>query len=208
MRTFFPSIVDHARARSRHHVLRDVRRLTTVSAALLAMVLSGACNSDAPTGAQQSRIPDPGLLDSISPFAGNDAGVRASAAAWDAAWNSGDAVALAALFVDDAEFINGRGQLALGAEAIGAQHAALLAGPFQGSRTQGVVRQITFLSGTTAVMDVDNQLTGFRSLPPGTVPTEPGIQRGRHKRVVMKRGGEWRIVLMQITTVVPGPAGM
>jgi hypothetical protein len=52
---------------------------------------------------------------------------------------------------------------------------------------------------------VDNDLTGFNALPPGTVATEPGVLLARFKRVVVKRGGVWRILQMQLTNVAPTP---
>lgn len=113
-------------------------------------------------------------------------------AAWDAACNAGVAAGLDALFVDDAKFVNGREQVAVGVATIVANHAASLAGPFKGSKTKGTIRRITFLRGNSDVDDVDNELTGYAYLPPGTVPTSPGRQRGRHRRVVVKRGGVWR----------------
>ena len=131
--------------------------------------------------------------------------VVASVSAFDAAWEAGSASGIAATFADDAEFVNGRGQIAVGTEAIRAQHAGLFAGPFAGSHLESTVRRVTFLSGTSAVVDADTELTGFGALPPGTNPTEPGKQRGRHKRVLVKRGGEWKVVLMQITSVAPAP---
>lgn len=74
---------------------------------------------------------------------------------------------------------------------------ASLAGVFKGSHTQGSVRDIVFLSSTSAVLDVDNELTGYSALPPGTVETAPGVQRGHHKRIVVNRNGVWRILQMQ-----------
>ena len=136
---------------------------------------------------------------------GDVAGVTAVVTAWDAAWNAGDAAAIAARFVEDTEFINGRGQLAIGAAAIRANHAISLAGVFRGSHTHGTIRRIVFLSETSAVVDVDNDVTNFTSLPPGVLP-RPGVQSGRHKRLVVKRGGIWRVVLMQLTSIAPAPA--
>ncbi|MGZ8412256.1 MAG: SgcJ/EcaC family oxidoreductase [Gemmatirosa sp.] len=178
-----------------------VRRTASASLAALALSL-GACDRASTTEAAPTA-PDASTAVPFAAQRGDEAGVAAVVAAWDAAWNAGDAAGLAALFVDDAEFINGRGQIAVGAATIGAQHAVSLAGPFKGSRTQGRVRRITFVSGTTAVLDVDNELTGYQYLPPGTSPTEPGVQRGRHKRVLVKRGGVWRTLSMQLTTVAP-----
>ena len=136
---------------------------------------------------------------------GGTEGVLASVSAFDAAWEAGSASGIAATFADDAEFVNGRGQIAIGTEAIRAQHAGLFAGPFAGSHLESTVRRVTFLSGTSAAVDTDTELTGYGALPPGTNPTEPGKQRGRHKRVLVKRGGQWKVVLMQITSVAPAP---
>jgi uncharacterized protein (TIGR02246 family) len=171
--------------------------LAASGTALLAVLSIAACDGTSPTAAEASVSAD------VIATHGDTAAVTAVSAAWDAAWNAGNAAGIGALFVDDAEFVNGRGQVAVGATTITANHAANLAGPFRGSHTVGTVRRITFLSGTIAVLDVDNELTGFSSLPGGAVPTQPGLNRGRHKRVLVKRSGEWRTVLMQITSVAP-----
>ncbi len=185
-----------------------VPRIGAISAAMLSLgLLVSGCDSATPTETRQAA-PDASVADAFDHVGtkhGNEAGVTRIAAAWDAAWNAGDADAIAALFVDDAEFINGRGQIAQGAATIYANHVVVLAGVFKGSRMHGSIRGLVFLSGTTAVLDVDSELTGFSALPPGTVATEPGVVRGRLNRVVVKRGGVWRILQMQVTNVAPTP---
>ena len=185
----------------------SIRRTTALAGAALAtMILLGGCDDTAPTAAAARTTPSASraaAFEHVGPQHGDEAGVAATAAAWNAAWNAGDADALTALFVDDAEFVNGRGQVAVGAAEIRAQHAGLFAGPFQGSHLESSIRRVTFLSGTAAVLDLDTHLTGISGLPPGANPTAPGEQRGRHKRVLVKRGGTWRIALMQITTLAP-----
>jgi uncharacterized protein (TIGR02246 family) len=176
---------------------------TMLALALVITACDGASSPSAPDAlaAEVSNASMSAADDRNGPT-GDYAAVAAVGAAWDAAWNAGDAAGLAALFVEDAEFINGRGQIAIGAATIRAQHAASLAGMFRGSRSRGTVRRITFLSGTTAVLDIDNELTGFQSFPGGQT-TEPGLNRGRHKRVLVKRAGQWRTILMQLTSVAP-----
>jgi len=144
-------------------------------------------------------------FDQVGPQHGDAAGVAAVVTAWDAAWNAGDAAGLAATFVDDAEFINAMGRLFVGAEAIRAQHAITLAGQFRGSHTEGHIRRITFLSGTAAVVDVDNDLTRYEPVAPGSTIMRAVQQSGRHKRLVVKRGGVWRAMLFQNTMVAPTP---
>lgn len=187
---------------------RVIARTFAVSGGLLVMgLLIGACDGTSPSAPKTYAVGAPSA--SMSENAdrngpqGDSAAVRAIATAWDAAWNAGNAAGVAATFAEDGELINGRGGVASGVAAIRTQNAANLAGPFKGSWSRGTVRRITFLSGTTAVLDVDNELTGFVALPGGTKPTEPGLNRGRHKRVLVKRAGEWRTILMQITFVAP-----
>ncbi|MEO5815943.1 MAG: SgcJ/EcaC family oxidoreductase [Gemmatimonadaceae bacterium] len=184
----------------------------SVATPLILALLIGACDRTSPSevertaSAKSSQSLVPEASSGLRPFNAADvAGVTAVITAWDAAWNAGDANGIAATFVEDAEFINGRGKLAIGAAAIRANHAASLGGVFRGSHTHGTIRRIVFLNDGNAVVDVDNDLTNYTSLPPGTVPTTPGVQSGRHKRVVVKRNGTWRVVLMQITSIAPAP---
>jgi uncharacterized protein (TIGR02246 family) len=168
---------------------------------------SGSARAHEPTapGAASASVGD--AFDHVGPQRGDTAGVVAVVTAWDAAWNVGDAAGLAATFVDDAEFINAMGRLFIGADQIRAQHAVTLAGQFRGSHTEGYIRRITFLSGTAAVLDVDNYLTRYEPVAPGSATLRAVQQWGRHKRLVVKRGGLWKVLLFQNTTVtfVPTP---
>ena len=189
-----------------HHALnRSLLRFAVLLA--LGGLAAGCDQSDAstPTAVEPDAVAGAvsEKFDHTGRGKGDEVGVAAVVAAWDAAWNAGDAKALGAGFVEDAEFVNGRGQVAIGAATITSNHALSLAGPFLGSRTKGTIRRITFLSDNAALVDVDNDLTGYRSLPPGAVETVPGVHRGRHKRVVVKRGGQWHVVAMQLTSVLP-----
>jgi len=192
----------HARSNSSSRVRIAQRRIILVGSALAVVMVVIGCGDSTkpaePTMPLASHASVANDFDHIGPQQGDDAGVAAVVTAWDAAWNAGDAAGLAATFVDDAEFINAMGQLFHGAEEIRAQHAISLAGKFLGSHTAGHIRRITFITGTAAVVDVDNALTRPASA------TLPAInQSGRHKRLVVKRGSEWRVMLFQNTMVTP-----
>ncbi|MEO8337784.1 MAG: SgcJ/EcaC family oxidoreductase [bacterium] len=198
-------MISHSRAiEGRSRLVTAIRTVTyhrPMAVAVVAITLGlslGACNRSSPTEAQES-----GSTASSAAIQGDVVGVTALVVAWDAAWNAGDASALAATFTEDGEFINGRGQLAIGAATIKANHTTSLGGVFRGSHTHGVVRKVTFLSENAAVVDVDNDLTNYTSLPPGTVPTTPGVQSGRHVRLVVRQGGVWRVKEMQLTSILP-----
>lgn len=191
---------------SRHR--RFQRGLLGASAVIAIGLLLYGCDggSSRAGGPAAPNAPSASLddaFDHVGPEKGDTAGVVAVVTAWDAAWNAGDAAGLAATFVDDAEFINAMGRLFIGADQIRAQHEITLAAQFRGSHTVGHVRRITFLSGTAAVLDVDNDLTRYEPVAPGSTVLRAIQQSGRHKRLVVKRGGEWRVMLFQNTTVVP-----
>ena len=178
-----------------------------IPAAMLAISLivagcgRGANSADGPTALSTPSASVADAFDHVGPQQGDEEGVAAVVTAWDAAWNAGDAAGLAATFVDDAEFINAMGRLFIGADQIRAQHAITLAGQFKGSHTEGHIRRITFLSGTAAVVDVDNNLTRYEPVAPGSTTLRAIEQSGRHKRLVVKRGGVWRAQLFQNTMV-------
>lgn len=52
-----------------------------------------------------------------------------------------------------------------------------------------------------AVVDVDNNLTRYEPVAPGSTILRAIAQSGRHKRLVVKRGGVWRAQLFQNTMV-------
>lgn len=188
----------------------EYRRLIATAAVLGAGLLIADCGrgstkADGPTAPRASSASLADAFDHVGPQQGDEAGVAAIVTAWDAAWNAGDAAGLAATFVEDAEFINAMGRLFVGADEIRAQHAITLAAQFRGSHTEGHIRRITFLSGTAAVLDVDNDLTRYEPVAPGSTTMRAIQQSGRHKRLVVKRGGVWRAMLFQNTMVVPAP---
>jgi uncharacterized protein (TIGR02246 family) len=180
-----------------------------LNAALAAVLFAGGCSNDSTKSAGPMSPGSAGNSADVVEDAGqergrgDDAAVAALVSAWDTAWNAGDPAGLAATFFEDAEFINAMGRLDHGAAEIQAQHAISLAGQFRGSHTEGQIRRITFLGGTAAVIDVDNQLTRFEPIAPGSTTMREIHQSGRHKRVVVKRRGVWRVLLFQNTMITP-----
>jgi uncharacterized protein (TIGR02246 family) len=163
----------------------------------LLLVLSAACNDESevtgPLVARQSQaaeadlgaIPTDPILDIIS--------------ALTAAWTAKDAAAYAAPYAVDLQFINPAGVVISGRDAFRDLHVFLFNGPFAGSTLTIAVRDIQFLTGTIAIVYLDESLTGFAALPPG-VPSSGGVVHTRATWVVEKRGGEWQIVFQQLTS--------
>ncbi len=125
-------------------------------------------------------------------------------AAEQAAWNAGDSAAYADAFTDDADFVNIRGQIFTGKTAVQQQHARIFAGPYKGSTIKITVRLFNLLAPGAALVDTDQEVTGYTSLPPGIVPTSEGVLLTRFKYVVaLQPDGAWKFVSGQNTSVLP-----
>lgn len=67
------------------------------------------------------------------------------------------------------------------------------------------MRDISFLTGTTALVKLDVTLTGYSTLPPGLPAVQPGVVRNRVTWIAIKQGGEWLIDFQQMTPLPPMP---
>lgn len=135
-----------------------------------------------------------------------DAAVRALIDAQVQAWNSGDGNAWARQFTDDANFINVRGDIFHGREEIAKQHVFIFGGPFKGSHCDVTFDNVSFPAPGLAVLETTYVVTKFAFLPPGLVPTEPGLFRTRMKYIAAERGNVWHLIAAQNTAVLPAPA--
>lgn len=136
---------------------------------------------------------------------GQDDGIEALVHRLEDAWNAGDAAAWVQDCLDDADFINIRGEILPGRTASETRHAFMFAGPFRGSRLAISIRSRKLLSPDVALVDTDCRLTGAPRMPPGVLPTEAGLLLTRMKQVLVRRDGRWWIAASQNTAVLPGP---
>ena len=121
----------------------------------------------------------------------------------EAAWNSGDGDAWAAAFSDEADFINIRGDLFQSRPVIAKRHVSLLSGPFKGSHVTIIIRSITKPDRNIAVIETGMEVTNFKTLPPGVVPTSEGVLKTRMKYVAIYQGDKWHIIAAQNTAILP-----
>lgn len=177
------------------------RVIPTIAVGLL--VLSGsACNDEPLTTStlpanveiQASSAGSPGDVEAMQQIVDT----------FDAAWTAGDYVTYAAQYADAKDWVGPTGVVLTNPAAIAGLYRNIFTGFLAGSTRHSTIRAITFLSGTLAVLDIDTRVTGFSSLPPGVVPWQPGISRALEKNILQKRGGEWRIIRHQQTSVAPG----
>ncbi|AGL16703.1 SgcJ/EcaC family oxidoreductase [Actinoplanes sp. N902-109] len=111
-----------------------------------------------------------------------------------AAWDAGDADALAAMFLDNGSMLLGDRQLTSRAE-IRDYLAEAFAGGYRGSRLVETVRDITELTGTVAVA------VGESAIVPAGQDEPAADAAQRTMWVVVQHDGDWRVASWQSSPV-------
>ena len=120
------------------------------------------------------------------------------------AWNKNDAVAYAAAFTDDVDFINIRGQIFSGRPAVAQVHTMIFGGPFKGRNIVIALRSFKLLAPGVALVDTDQTVTNYGGLPPGIVPTATGTLFTHFKYIAVKQiDGTWAFSSGQNTSALP-----
>jgi len=110
----------------------------------------------------------------------------------EAAWNRGDAKALAAVFRDDATYVDAFGEVARGRAEVDARVAEALAA-WKGTTLALKVRKVRVLKPDVALVEADLELTGWKKLPPGFKAEDDKTQRSRLLQVFVKEAGSWKV---------------
>lgn len=119
--------------------------------------------------------------------------IRTIVAGQVTAWNAGDAKGYASDVASDVSFTNLFGMVMYGREAFERRHAEILATFYKGTIKSHVIRRVRFVTVDVAIVDIDNEVRGVRSLPSGiAVPTD-GIMRTQLMQVFVRRDGRWWI---------------
>lgn len=115
------------------------------------------------------------------------------------AWADNDAVAYAAEFAADSDYVAFDGTHLRGRAANRALHAGLFDGPLYGTRIEGEIESIRFLGEDVAVAHMTGSVV---------FAWHNGIPRGRLSRntwVLHHDGGEWKIAAFHNSRVRPAP---
>jgi hypothetical protein len=107
---------------------------------------------------------------------------------FDQTWGS-DAVTYAAQYGSVIDWVGPTGTILNDPAAITALYTFLFTNVFAGTTRISTIRNLTFLSGTVAVLDIQTEVVGRA--------------RALEKNVLIKRAGEWRILMHQQTLVTP-----
>jgi uncharacterized protein (TIGR02246 family) len=123
--------------------------------------------------------------------------------AQEVAWNVGDNISWGSAFAEDADFVNILGQVFHGREAIVQVQGRILAGPYQGSHATITIRQFKQITPDVALIETVHEVTGYKFLPPGIIPTTTGVLRTRMKYVAVRRDETWQFIAAQSTAILP-----
>ena len=136
----------------------------------------------------------PGLAGvSFAQDSASEAPIRAIVAEQVVAWNAGDGHAYARHLAPEASFTNLFGMVMYGAPAFAQRHADILATFYKGTTKRHNIRRIRFITPDVAIVDIDNEVHGVKSMPGGIVVPPDGIVKTQLMEVFVRRGGQWWI---------------
>ena len=120
-----------------------------------------------------------------------DAAIRAIIADQVVAWNAGDGEAYAQHLAPDVSFTNLFGMVMYGREPFATRHAEILRTFYKGTTKHHAVRRIRFISPDVAIVDIDNEVRGVKSMPGGIVVPADGVVKTQLMEVFVRRDGRW-----------------
>ena len=112
----------------------------------------------------------------------NDAGITKLLKDYEAAFNKGDAKAIAALYTSDAWRVTPDGRLHVGQAAIQGDYEVAMAGPTKGAKG-------TLHHGKTRAISPDVSLVEGTS----EVTMSSGTFKGRYLNTLVRQGDQWRL---------------
>lgn len=115
-------------------------------------------------------------------------------------WNGGNAKAFAAVFGEQADFIDLMGGHSVGQQAIAQVHAALFAGPYKGSKVEYKIEKQKPLAPTVMILFLRLKLTVEQNGKPVEMLARPTL-------TLLKSQQGWRVAVYQGTRVVNASSG-
>ena len=109
------------------------------------------------------------------------------------AWDAGDGATYAKHVAPDVSFTNLFGMVMYGHAAFAERHSHILATFYKGTSKHHAVRRIRFVTPDVAIVDIDNEVRGVRTMPAGIAVPPDGILRTQLMEVFVRRGDRWWI---------------
>jgi uncharacterized protein (TIGR02246 family) len=123
-----------------------------------------------------------------------DADVAKLTARYEAAFNKGDAKAVAALYTEEGTRLGPDGSFLKGRALIEKMYAAGFVGPLKGV-------QLTLTPASSQVLTPDVQVTEGTYSATGTTPL-----KGRYVNTIVRKGGQWLLASVVTIPAPPPPA--
>ena len=120
-----------------------------------------------------------------------EAPIRAIVAEQAKAWDAGNGEAYARHVAADASFTNLFGMVMYGRDAFITRHAEILRTFYKGTTKHHTIRKIRFVSPDVAIVDIDNEVRGVRSMPAGIVVPPDGVIKTQLMEIFVRRNGQW-----------------
>ena len=121
-----------------------------------------------------------------------------------ATWNQGDADGYSKHFAADGTLTPIRGLFFEGRQAFRDRHEVIFKGQFHATKLQLQVVSLRFPAPDVAICETLSWVSGFESGPPPFIHLDPkGRLRTRLLQVMVKRDGEWQIVVYHIVDIKP-----
>ena len=117
--------------------------------------------------------------------------IQAIVAEQAAAWNAGDAKGYASHVGPDVSFTNLFGMVMYGHAAFERRHAEILATFYKNTTKSHTIRRIRLVTSDVAIVDIDNEVRGVKSLPGGIPVPADGVIKTQLMQVFVKRDGQW-----------------
>jgi uncharacterized protein (TIGR02246 family) len=117
--------------------------------------------------------------------------IRSIVAAQVSAWNAGDGKGYASAVGPDVSFTNLFGMVMYGHDAFERRHAEILGTFYKGTIKSHVIRRIRFVTADVAIVDIDNEVRGVRSLPRGITVPKDGIVKTQLMQIFVRHDGRW-----------------
>ena len=119
------------------------------------------------------------------------------------AWNAGDGKSYARHLGSDVSFTNLFGTVMYGAAAFEKRHTEILSTFYKGTSKQHIVRRLRFVTHDVAIVDIDNEVRGVKSMPAGIVVPADGVVRTQLMEVFVRRDEKWWIEAYHNVDVKP-----
>ena len=151
------------------------RTHSRIGIALLAIAVVTACKDEPLTSTSITDLGEgsvSAIQANVTGSPGDRSAIQQIVTTFDVAWTAGDAVTYAGQYAG-AEWVGPTGTVLTDPAAITGLYSFLFAVALQGTVRQSTIRNLTFLTGTIAVLDIDAVVTGAALPPLGLAARDP-----------------------------------